>query len=215
MNFSHSILLCDKHRWRSAPPLGEVPRLCATLHCWGKQAAHTLQRRRLASSLSSSIIIIHHYHPSSSIIIIHQYHPRPVSWSYPCPRHSSSSCPSSGPNVPAHSLLVRLKNHQCCPATPCRVNLYSLMAQPWAVLSILKCRSFLPEFPHGQLLTFAPSVLTYIPSWITSFINLYMQILLTWISSRMTSYACSSADTFSVMLSSGYTGAISSSCSRL
>ena len=133
-------------------------------------------------------------------------------------------CRSFLPEFPRGQLLNWNPSYLNFLADPSYLNLYlyldlylcSLMAQPWAVLSILKCRSFLPEFPHGQLLTFAPSVLTYIPSWITSFINLYMQILLTWISSRMTSYACSSADTFSVMLSSGYTGEMSSSsCSRL
>ena len=41
-----SILLCDKHRRRAAPPLGEVPCLRATLHRRGEQAAHALQRRR-------------------------------------------------------------------------------------------------------------------------------------------------------------------------
>ena len=45
LNFC-SILLCDKHRRRASPPLGEVPCLRATLHRRGEQAAHALQRRR-------------------------------------------------------------------------------------------------------------------------------------------------------------------------
>ena len=47
---SLSILLCDQHRRRASPPLGEVPCLRATLHCRGEQASHALQRRRWPTS---------------------------------------------------------------------------------------------------------------------------------------------------------------------